>query len=241
MPFYEDAIQAFRAGDTDLVRELSERELEAARAAGDPDAEVEALCMLARVGLRDGELERVTAFAAEAYGVARASDEQRLERIPLHMKAVAARMAGDHALARRLYEKSIELNRSLGDEHMAAVELHNLGYVELHEGRLGRAKELFGTARLEAERLGYDAMLPYLVADAAVVAAEEGDPSRAARLFGAARAAFAAAGEIPDPDDAAEQELLEARLVEALGQERFAATSEEGAALSPEDALARFP
>jgi len=45
-----------------------------------------------------------------------------------------------------------------------------------------------------------------------VVAFEDGDTSRAAQLVAAARAALAEAGQIPDPDDAAEEEWLEADL-----------------------------
>ena len=98
-------------------------------------------------------------------------------------------------------------------------------------------RSCFAGALAEARRLSYDAILPYLVGDAAVVAAEEDDPERAARLAGAANAAFAARGQVPDPDDAAEQERLRARLVEALGQDRFRTTYEEGAGLAIEEAL----
>jgi len=107
---------------------------------------------------------------------------------------------------------------------MVAAELHNLAYVELHDGRSARAKELFAEALTDARRLSYDALLPYLVGDAAVVAAEEGDAERAALLAGAAQATFRAAGQVPDPDDAAEQE-------------RLTAAFEEGAGLAVEEAL----
>ncbi|HEV2028916.1 MAG TPA: hypothetical protein VGS16_10335 [Candidatus Dormibacteraeota bacterium] len=51
-----------------------------------------------------------------------------------------------------------------------------------------------------------------LLLDAAVVAFEDGDKRRAAELAAATRAALADVGEIPDPDDAAEEERLEAEL-----------------------------
>jgi len=45
-----------------------------------------------------------------------------------------------------------------------------------------------------------------------VIAFESGESARAAELIAAMRAAVAGAGQIPDPDDAAEQEMLEERL-----------------------------
>ncbi|MYV56051.1 tetratricopeptide repeat protein, partial [Streptomyces sp. SID3212] len=44
MTFYEEARDAFRRGDTAVVERLSRRELDRAREAGDPAAEVDALC-----------------------------------------------------------------------------------------------------------------------------------------------------------------------------------------------------
>ena len=235
--FYEEASAAFRSGDNEYTRQLSERALDAARAAGDAEGEVDALCFLGRVALREGDVTRVRSLADEARSVARLTGEARLEQMPLHMQAVAARTEADYSLARRLYEESIELNRALGEERMATGELHHLADVELHDGQPDRAKELFAAALSESRRLGFDALLPYLVGDAAVVAAEEGETERAARLAAAAQAAFRARGQVPDPDDAAEQERLRAHLVSALGEKRFRAASEQGAMLTIADAL----
>jgi tetratricopeptide (TPR) repeat protein len=193
--------------------------------------------MLARVALREGDFATVIKLADGARECARAANDQRLERMPLHLQAVAARMTGNLAEARRLYEESIELNRSLGEERMVAAELHNLGYVELHDGQRDRAMELFEQARLEARRTGFDALNPYLVGDLAVIAAAKGDVSEAARLAGAAAAAFRAKGQVPDPDDAAEQERLRSRLAHHLSSDALRSLYAEGANLSPNELL----
>ena len=52
--FYEAALAAFRSGDNERARELSEQALSEARASGAAATEVDALCMLARAALRDG-------------------------------------------------------------------------------------------------------------------------------------------------------------------------------------------
>lgn len=233
---YEEMLEAFRAGDNELTRRLSSEALEAAGASGEVSQQVDALCMLARVALREGDLKRVGDLANQARS--RARTDRRLERMPLHMQAVAARMSGRYDEARRLYEESIELNQSLGEERMVAAEYHNLAYVELRDGRPDRAKELFKQARDQAHRVGYEALHPYLVGDLAVIAAIDADAATAARLAGAAAGGFAAAGQVPDPDDAAEQQRLREQLAQELGAERFRTLYEEGASLTPTELLA---
>jgi hypothetical protein len=65
---------------------------------------------------------------------------------------------------------------------------------------------------VEVRALGYEALEPYLLLDAAVNAFEAGELNRAAQLAMAMRTAVAGAGLIPDPDDAAEEEVLETQL-----------------------------
>jgi hypothetical protein len=104
--------------------------------------------------------------------------------------AVAARLRGEYGNARLLYLESIELNRELGDDRMVAAEHRNLAYVELHDGHVDRARELFAVT--------------------AVLSLEDGDSQKARELAGR----FVAAGGVLDPDDAAELENLQVRLDE---------------------------
>jgi len=218
---YEDSLTAFRSGDTDLAELLALQLLGDSR---DDDAEGgrpgsgDALCMLARVALRRGELYKVTTLADEAWemslGALDRREEMMLKRMPIHLMAVAARMRGEYAEARLLYLESIDLNRELGEDRMFAAEHRNLAYVELHDGNTDRARELFAST-VEMVRAGdYGSLKPYLLQDAAVLAMEDGDRDRAVELVAATHAAFAAAGQIPDPDDAAELEALQSRLRE---------------------------
>src|SRR5947209_4331081 len=106
---YEEALGAFRSGDNERARELSAEALAAAQSDGDQAGQVDALCMLARVALRGNDFVRVRELADEAR--ASAAGDRRLVRMPVHMQAVAARMSGNLAEARELYEDSIELNQ----------------------------------------------------------------------------------------------------------------------------------
>jgi hypothetical protein len=134
--------------------------------------------------------------------------------MPIHLLAVGDRMRGHYSEARLLYEESIVLSRQLGEDRLVAAEHRNLAYVELHDGNVDRARELFATAAALVRAGPYEALEPYLLQDSAVVALEDGDRDRAVQLVLATQVAFATAGQIPDPDDAAEQDDLQSRLRE---------------------------
>jgi len=212
MGSYEDSIAAFRAGETGLAEELALELLSQARDGGDLGDHVDAICMLARVALRRGDLPRVSELAGEARALARRAGERRLERMPVHLQAVAVRMQGAYSEARVLYQESIELNIQLGEERMVALEHRNLAYVELHDHHPDRARHLFNDAVRKAHALRLDFLEPFFLLDAAVMALEDGDRKGAAELAAASRAALALTGQIPDPDDAFEEESLEAEL-----------------------------
>jgi tetratricopeptide (TPR) repeat protein len=207
---YEQGLEAFRRGDNERSRELNEQSLAVARRDGDARATVDALIGLARAALRDGDLARVHALAAEARELA--PDERSLA-LPLHLDAEATRMSGDLAAARKLYEESIDLSRRLGDDRMLAVEQANLSWVEINEGRLDEAEALL-QASLEAA--GDE---PYLRAfdwiGLARVAALRGDGARARELIADADRLLAEAGVVLDPADEPEYR----RTVELAGDE----------------------
>lgn len=212
MNLYERALAAFRSGATDEAASLAEELIETSRASGDLPGEIDGLCMLGRVALRRGEVRRAAELAGAARDLARENKQPRVERMPLHLQAVAARMQGDFGSARQFYRESIHLNRQLGEERMVAAEHRNLAYVELHDGNAGEARELFSTSANLARASGYDALEPCLLIDSAVLALETGDATRAGQLLKEIDARFAAAGQIPDPDDAAEKEWVRKRL-----------------------------
>jgi len=232
-----EVVSAFHAGDMQRTQALSRRALEAARASGDAAAEVDALCWLARVELAAHDYKGVERLAAEGAAIATRSGDLRNTRMPLHLQAAAARMAGDLPRARALYERSIDLNRELGEAKMVAGEQRNLAYVELSDGHERRAVDLLVMARAGARESGYASITPYLVADAAVIAAIDGDPVAAARLLATAESALAAMGRVPDPDEAVEQRRLRERLVAALGPERFATAYDAGRGGAVDEAL----
>lgn len=209
---YEDTLAAFRRGDNDEAAKRAKVDLDQATAAGDIAGQVDALCMLARVALRDGRLDEVDDRASQAERIATDAADRRMQRMPLHLQAVAARMAGRHDKARELYGRSIALNDELGDVRWAAAEHRNLAYVEVRAGAPDRARELFEEASRRLADVDYPALAPYLMFDQATVAALDGDNTGAAAKLAVADKIFDEQGVVPDPDDAAEIADLRRRL-----------------------------
>jgi hypothetical protein len=235
--YYEDTRAAFRRGETAVVERLSREELARARESADVDAEVEALCMLARVAVRGGDVSEGRRLGREALELARRAGRRRLELAPTHILAGSARISGDLASARTLYAESIELSEEFGNADRVVMEMHNLAYVEWHAGDVDRARELFTTTCRRALEQGIDDFLPYVTLDAAIVAEIDGDHVHAARLLAAAESALATLGQILDPDDAIEQKELRDRLVAALGPDGFDTAYATGAGLGLREAL----
>lgn len=235
MELVEEADVAFRRGETDYAARIAGLALDVAQKGSDTRREVEALCMLARIALRQGRLDELAGLGTQAR--AKAGGDPRLERMAIDTEALAARMAGSLANARDLYRASLELCVSLGDGPQAAAEYRNLAYVEFHIGNRERARKLFLEARQRSQRLGCEQLYPYIVGDAALLAIEEGDANKAATLAGAANAAFEAAGEVPDTEDVIELNRTRNRARELLEERAFTFWFEVGRRLTVAEAL----
>jgi tetratricopeptide (TPR) repeat protein len=211
---YREALEAFRRGDAEAARELSERSLALARGRDDAPAIVDALMGLARVALRESDFERVHALAREGRGLAQERGLTGSLVLPLHLDAEATRMGGDLEAARALYEESIALNRRLGDARMVAVEQQNLSWVEINAGNLDAAERLL-RGSLDATPEGDAYGRAFVLIALGRVAAERGQATEAAKLLAEGAQKLAARGLVLDPADEPEFELSVA-LVERL-------------------------
>ncbi|ETK32906.1 hypothetical protein [Microbispora sp. ATCC PTA-5024] len=238
MSFSERVRSAFRRGETDTVVRMSEAEIERAQAAGDPAGEVEARYSLARVAIRGGDLRGGQARALEALEVALRSGDRGLEERPRHVLAGVARMSGDLLRARDLYRESIALNEELGRPEMVNSEYHNLAFCELGLGNLDVARKLFAENRERVFGNGWADFVPYVCVAGAALASAEGDHVRAARMIGVTDAAFAAIGQVPDPDDAADLAKMRAAAIGSLGPSAFDEEYARGRLLQPREAFA---
>jgi tetratricopeptide (TPR) repeat protein len=203
---YEATLAAFRRGDNAEAERLARADLDQATTSGDTAGRVDALCMLARTALRESRLAEVEQTAEAAYDAA--GEDRWLQTMPIHLRAVAARLAGRHDEARALYLKSIHLNDAHGETVMAGAEHRNLAYVEISAGNPAEAQRLFQESRRRLQDADSAALAPYLTFDEASSAALDGDLDTARVRLASAEAQFAALGVVPDPDDAVEIDRL---------------------------------
>lgn len=207
LALYGDGLLAHRQGALEDSRRRNEDALEAAEASGDDEALALAHLGLSRVTLEDGDHEAAREHAIRAREHARAVSSA-LGQAPLHLHAQSVRLAGDYDEAASLFSESLELNRRIGDQGMVAVELHNLGHVELHRGNVDEAECHF--VELAYPDDPYGAAMTHL--NEAAVAFARGERDRAASLLAQAESIFEEAGEEPAPDDLREIENLRTQL-----------------------------
>lgn len=105
---------AFRQGDLDAAARAFEQRYELVAVRGSKADLAEACADLARVALRRGRFAEVRRWADPGYSAAEGLDDPSALRMPLHMRAAAARMEGRYGEARELYLRSIDLNEQLG-------------------------------------------------------------------------------------------------------------------------------
>jgi tetratricopeptide (TPR) repeat protein len=209
LALYGDALFAFWQGDRAGTRTRSEEALAVATAVADAEALALAHLALSRVAFGESEYERACDLGVLAREHARGR-EPALGQAPLHAHAQGTRMTGDYDRAAALFEESLALNRRIRDEGMIAVELHNLGHVELHRGNVDATERYFG----ELARLGlgddpYGRVLA-LLNEAALALARDGGAARPSELLAEIDAILGESATQLAPDDQFEVDELRA-------------------------------
>lgn len=211
LALYGDGLFAFWQGAQEDSRARNEAALDAARAAGDPEALALAHLGLSRVAVNDHDYERGRGLAVRARELA-GELEAAMGQAPLHLHAQATRLAGEYDEAAALFAESLALNRRMGDQGMVEVELHNLGHVEIHRGNVDAAERYFAEcAELGADDDPYGEALG--LANEAAVAFARGDREGAAERLDRARSLLDENSIELAADDRFEVDWLRERLV----------------------------
>jgi ATP/maltotriose-dependent transcriptional regulator MalT len=210
LALYGDGLLAFWQGAHEDARLRNEAALDAARATGDPEALALAHIGLSRVVFDAGEYVRSRDLAIQAREYAQEL-QPAMEQGALHGHAQATRMLGDDDGAAALFEESLAFNRRIDDQGMVAVELHNLGHVEIRRGNVDAAERYF--SELAEQPSAVD---PYSVAmtdfNNAALAYGRGDKARASALLARVRTTLEEAGLEPFADDRFELDWLSERV-----------------------------
>ena len=223
----------FRQGDQSVARK---RALDAVRAAilvEDRPTAAMAHNNLARIAFRNKDAGEIENHARKA--LALAGEDTLARRGALHMLAWAAYTATDYDEAERRFRESLEYRRRVAGPLSVAVEMSNLGDLELERGDLARAAGLHAEALDIGHRAGSVYMLVNGLPSFAALALRAGRPDDAARIIGAADSIAAASGLKPDPGSDLTSER--AALEKQLGPERYIRLVAAGTALSADEAV----
>jgi tetratricopeptide (TPR) repeat protein len=172
-----------------------------AREAGSPTAAALALGGLARIALRDGDLEEARRLALEALALSDSSADPIGRGGAAHVLGVTAQMRGELEEARRWISERIALAREDGNYAIVGLEASNLAMVERQLGNLDRAEQLLREAMEIFHRRRDEWAIPFGLNGLAAVSVERGQPGRAATLAAAADAMVAAQSATWPPDE----------------------------------------
>jgi tetratricopeptide (TPR) repeat protein len=150
----------------------------------------------------------------------------------------AARAKGDYEGARRYLEQSLAWARERDFSWAIASGLTDLGHVACEQDDFARAMALYRESLGLYRTMRNPTALAWCLEGVVVATVAGGEYERAARLGGAITGLRAAAGAAPAPSVWPPYVRACEAARQALGAESFAAVSAEGAALSPEGAIA---
>jgi tetratricopeptide (TPR) repeat protein len=146
-------------------------------------------------------------------------------------------LEGRIAEARPLFERAVALQREIGDPHMLANFLSNLGDAARDLGDSDAAMRCYEESLVMSRELGERWLITYLLEDVAMLAALEGRAQQALRLV---TAASRIRDEIGAPLPPESQRKLDERLEPArrsLPPGQLDAARESGSALTLEQAI----
>jgi predicted ATPase/class 3 adenylate cyclase len=113
----------------------------------------------------------------------------------LSVAATLGRRQGDYDRVATLYEESLELHRSLGDQTGVASLLNNLGVIAQDRADLDKANDYFREALAHLRALGDQRRIAAVLNNTGMVARRQGDHGEAIALYGEALGIYRSLGD----------------------------------------------
>lgn len=212
-----------------------DRALQISREVGDPINTAWALTFKAFA--MPGETESALALAQEGLAAFQALHYKPGIAQALNIIGLIANIAGDTALARRVYEECLTVAQETGESRRIRFMLINLTFLALHAGEYERARDLATQGLRLALEMNNKLDIADSLAGLAGVLAVTGQPQDAARLLGAWEAAFEWMGATALPSAKLEHDHTIAVVRAKLDNSAFTAAWTEGRAMSLQQAV----
>jgi tetratricopeptide (TPR) repeat protein len=193
---------------------------------------------LARIELRNGNLDEATRLCGEAYRLSEAAGDSVGRSSAAHVLGVTAQMRGELEEAPRWMSERIALAREEGNAAAVGLEASNLAMVERQLGDFEQAQELLLEALDNFHRRRDEWAYPFELAGLAAVAVERGEYERAATLTGAADPRIEEQGVEWPPDERPHYDRTVAVLEASLDPGELERAREVGRSLTPDESVA---
>jgi non-specific serine/threonine protein kinase len=228
----------FLRGDDGRATELFDHALDVGGSLAVPTVAALARAGLARIELRNGNLDEATRLCGEAYRLSEAAGDSVGRSSAAHILGVTAQMRGDLEEARRWMSERIALAREEGNAAAVGLEASNLAMVERQLGDFEQAQELLLEALDNFHRRRDEWAYPFELAGLAAVAVERGEYERAATLTGAADPRIEEQGVEWPPDERPHYDRTVAVLEASLDPGELERAREVGRSLTPDESVA---
>jgi tetratricopeptide (TPR) repeat protein len=101
----------------------------------------------------------------------------------LHSLGIIRYLLGEHNVARRLYQESLQISRDLGDKSGVSISLHQLGMLAQDTGDLAEARRLYQESLQISRDLGDKSGVSISLHQLGTLAKNTGDLAEARRLY----------------------------------------------------------
>ena len=222
-------------GDLMQARELFSESLKVLASIGDTMTASLPTQALGMIFYYRGEYATASAYLQQALEIHRAWEERIFTPEVLGYLGAIALLTGHDEQAARHFEDRLTMIRELMNKTEIAAALCDLGIALGHLRNDARATVLLR----EGLELSQKIDNPYLIAACLTgLASVQQQPRRAAQMLAAAQAAFERSGEFINPLYRVEQARVENKIREVWDAQDFAKFSEEGRAMTVEEAVA---
>ncbi len=232
---------ALQQGHLDRAAELHTEGLERRRRLGDRSGVADSLAALGRVALARGDRARARALHSEGLAERRRVGDRPGMPTSLVALAEVARLDGDPGTAAALLDEALAVATELDDRHCVTMSLLHLARLAREQDDPAGADALYRQAMPAPEVEGGDipatANTATWLEGVAGMAVADGRPEQGARLLGAADALRRTIGTPLPAHEAADRNDTIAGCSAALGEDRFRAQFDEGAALPLAEAV----
>jgi predicted ATPase/class 3 adenylate cyclase len=198
----------------------------------------DALIVLARLTLWNGDFDSPGPWLEEAFSISRQLGNESPEDVALIFCGVLAYWKGEYQKAIEYLEEAISVSEKIGDYYQTLWARIRMAHVFLKQGTIQRARTLFAESIRDSQKTNFMIALVYAIEGVASLYANYGDVGRAVQLFAWTDAMREKIGDHRPP---VEQHSIENDLAvihSKFTDDDFAKLYAEGQAMTTEQAIA---